>query len=239
MFGLFRRVWNFLVGWTGLRIKSLEEKHPEIAFENAINSMTEKYSKLKSAAAGLIKRRDKINAELELARNKLLAVRADLETALSSGNDEAALILIEREQDLDEREAELASQQGQAATEAEAAKGSLRAIKVEVDRLKTERDRVLADIQNAEARKTIQDQLEGLSVDDDLKALENVREHAENLKAQVQIGDELDSSSLDTKLAKVRAQTGRSKALDRLEKMKVERGLGKEAVTATSTERNL
>ena len=207
MFGFFRRLWNFCVGWTGLRIRSLEEKHPEIAFENAINGMIEKYSRLKTAAAGLIKRRDSIAHQLRETQNKLQDVSADLETALSTSNDEAALLLIERQQDLEEREAELAGQQDQAKTEAELAKGSLRAIKVEVDRLKVERDRVIADIQNAEARKAIQDQLSGLSVDEDLKALENVREHAQNLKAQVQIGDELDSSSLDTKLAKVRERT--------------------------------
>ena len=37
------------LGFMSVFVGRIEEKHPEIAYENAINNMTEKYAKLKSA----------------------------------------------------------------------------------------------------------------------------------------------------------------------------------------------
>ncbi len=45
--GFFRRVANLWSGFVSLWISDIEKDHPEIAYENAINGMIEKYSKLK------------------------------------------------------------------------------------------------------------------------------------------------------------------------------------------------
>jgi len=62
--GFLSRIYNLWKGFLSIFVGKMEEKHPEIAYENAINSMTEKYSKLKSAAAGLIKHRAKLEANI-------------------------------------------------------------------------------------------------------------------------------------------------------------------------------
>ena len=57
---MFKRLANLWKGFLSLWISDIEKEHPEIAYENAINSMVEKYSKLKTATAGIIRRREDI-----------------------------------------------------------------------------------------------------------------------------------------------------------------------------------
>ena len=47
---------------------------------------------------------------------------------------------------------------------------------------------MLAKMQSAQARIRIQEQLDGLSVDADVKALDNVREHIKNTIAEANLG---------------------------------------------------
>lgn len=221
--GFFNRVYNLWKGFLSLFVGRMEEKHPEIAYENAINGMTEKYAKLKSAAAGLIKHRAKLEAQIQKTSTELEQVRLDVQTAVDAGEDEVALVLLEKQEELEGAMGEYERDLGQAAKDADSAKSSLREIKTQIDKLKRERDKVTAQIKDAEARKHIQEQLDGLSVDDDLKALENVREYADKVRAEVQIGDELKEDSIDGKLAAIRAQSGSAKAKARLAAMKAKR----------------
>ena len=90
----------------------------------------------------------------------------------------------------------------QAVKDAESVKESLRSVKAEIENLKRERDTTVAKIKSAEARKQIQEQLDGLTVDDELKALDNVREYRDRIEAEVQIGNELEEGSLEGSLRK-------------------------------------
>jgi phage shock protein A len=69
----------------------------------------------------------------------------------------------------------------------------------------------------------VQDQLDGFSIDDEMKALDNVREYAEQVRAEVQVSAELKSDSAEGRLAKVRAQASKSRAQDRLADLKAKR----------------
>ena len=55
---VFGRLANLWKGFISLWISDVEKDHPEIAYENAINSMVEKYSALKRATAAIIRRRE-------------------------------------------------------------------------------------------------------------------------------------------------------------------------------------
>lgn len=224
--GFLTRMYNLWKGFLSIFVGRVEEKHPEIAYENAINAMTEKYAKLKSAAAGLIKHRAKLEAKIEKGRHDLEEVRLQVQVAVDEGDDEIAMTLLERQDELESALAEYERDLAQAAKDADSAKDSLRGIKGEIDKLKRERDKVVAQIKDAEARKQIQEQLDGLSVDEEVKALDNVREYAEKVRAEVKIGDELREESLDGKLAAIKAKTGSAKARARLEALKKARAGG-------------
>jgi len=104
--------------------------------------------------------------------------------------------------------------------DADTAKTSLLQIQGEIKKLKAEKDAMLAKLQSAQARIRIQEQLEGLSVEGEVKALDNVREHIRTTVAQANLEKELGESSLDTKLAQLRGKSGEVAARKQLEQLK-------------------
>ena len=228
--GFFNRLYNLWSGFLSVFIGRMEEKHPEIAYENAINGMTEKYTTLKTAAAGLIKHRAQLEARISKTEKGLDEIKYDIQAAVDAGEDEVALTLLEKQEELESALADYKRDLGQAAKDAETAKESLRSIQKEIEKLKSERDRVVAQIKDAEARKQINEQLDGLSVEDDIKALGNVREYADRVRAEASVGDELRDESLEGKLASIRKVSGSSKAKSRLDALKAKRAGGASAV---------
>ena len=76
------RLSNLWSGFVSLWITDVEKRHPEIAYQNAIDSMIGKYGQLKSATAAIMRRREEISARLENERNELAAISADLNACL-------------------------------------------------------------------------------------------------------------------------------------------------------------
>jgi len=223
------RMSNLWSGFVSLWISDIEKKHPEIAYENAINSMAVKYTRLKSATAAIIRRRDEITHRLGAATQDLNAVKHDLEAALSTGQDDLSLVLIEKKNLLEASVNELNAEMAQAKGDADDAKASLVSVKQEIAKLKAEKDRMLAKMQSAQARVKIQEQLEGISVDAEVKALENVREHIKNKVAEANLGKELADSDLDQRLKKLRERSGSITARAELDALKAARAQQAEA----------
>ena len=92
-----------------------------------------------------------------------------------------------------------------------------------IKKLNAERDSMLANMQSAQARIKIQEQLDGLSVDAEVKALDNVREHIKTTIAEANLGRELSESSLDSRLDALRNQAGDVVARQQLAEMKAKR----------------
>jgi phage shock protein A len=218
--GVLARLANLWKGFLSLWVSDLEKEHPEIAYENAINGMIEKYTQLKKATAAIIRRREDIEARLSAQRKELEAVQRDLDTAVATNQDDLALVLIQKKSALGAEVGELAGDLQTAASDAEGAKASLLQVQGEIQKLKAEKDAMLAKAASAQARLRIQEQLDGLSVDAEVKALDNVREHIKNLAAEAKLGSELRESSLEDRLAKLRAQSGDVNARAELERLK-------------------
>lgn len=221
--GLFMRLANLWRGFLSLWIADVEKQHPEIAYENAINSMIEKYSRLKAATAAIIRRREEIDTRNDRARRELADVEAQLTAAVATNQDDLAVVLIQKKNELATELAELQVEMDSAHKDADSAKSSLLGVQAEIRSLKAERDSMLAKMQSAQARIRIQDQLEGLSVDAEVKALDNVREHIKTTIAQANLGRELSESSLDARLDALRAQAGEVQARQQLTEMKAKK----------------
>jgi phage shock protein A len=224
--GLFARLGNLWQGFLSLWISDQEKKHPEIAYENAINSMVEKYGGLKRAAAGLIRRREELEARFRETDRDLAQVKADLDTAVGTSQDDLAVVLIQKKQQLETAATELKADLEGAVKEAESAKQSLLQVQGEIKKLKSEKDQMIARLRSAEAKLRIQQQLEGLSVEADVKALENVREHVRTVVAEASLNKELSGSDLDARLQALRSQTGEASAKAELERLKAARAAG-------------
>lgn len=217
------RISNLWAGFVSLWVGDMEKRHPEIAYENAINGMISKYTRLKSATAAIIRRRDDIQQRLDQAQQDLTQIKRDLETALATEQDDLGVVLIEKRGVLEQEVASLTQEMQQAKADADDAKSSLVAVKAEIDKLKAEKDRMLAKVQSAQAKLRVQEQLEGLSVDADVRALDTAREHIKNTIAESNLSKELHDSDLDQRLHKLRQQSGAVSARAELEALKAAR----------------
>lgn len=226
---IFARLSNLWSGFISLWVSDIEKEHPEIAYQNAIASMIQKYTQLKAATGAIIARRQEITARLSEQERDLASVSADLETALATGQDDLAVVLIQKKNVLDAAITELRADAEQATADADGAKDSLMQVKLEIDKLKAEKDRMLAQMHSAQARLKIQGQLDGLSVDAEVQALGAVRDHIKSQVAQASLGSELHNSDLDVRLAKLRQSSGSVTAKAQLEAMKQARAAAQSA----------
>jgi phage shock protein A len=221
--GLFSRLGNLWRGFLSLWIADIEKEHPEIAYENAINSMVTKYAKLKSATAAIIRRREELDDRYARATKELAQTEAELNAAVEGSQDDLAVVLIQKKNQLTADVSELKAEMDAARTDADSAKDSLLSVQSEIRKLKAERDTMLAKMQSAQARLKIQEQLDGLSVDDEVRALDNVRSHIKNVIAESNLTKELSDSSLDSRLSKLKNQVGDVQARQELEAIKARR----------------
>jgi phage shock protein A len=219
----FGRLSNLWTGFISLWLEDIEKKQPEIAYENAVQSMTDKYVRLKSATASIIRRREELEARMADEQKDLAQVTADLNAAIDTSQDDLAVVLIQKKNAVAANIAELNESLTQAKGDADDAKASLMSVKAEIGKLKAEKDRMLAKLESAQARLKIQDQLEGLSVDADVKALEGVRTHIKNTIAEAKLGRELTNDDLDTRLKALRQQAGATTARSELDALKAAR----------------
>lgn len=220
---MFKRLANLWKGFLSLWISDVEQAHPEIAYENAINSMVEKYAKLKSATAAIIRRREDLDERYKKATAELASTEAQLNTAVETNQDDLSVILIQKKNELTAEITELKSDMDTAHGDADTAKSSLLSVQSEIRKLQGERDSMLAKMHSAEARIKVQEQLDGLSVDAEVKALDNVRNHIKNVIAEANLGKELSESSLDSRLAALKNQSGDVMARQQLAELKAKK----------------
>ncbi|HYG69910.1 MAG TPA: PspA/IM30 family protein [Anaeromyxobacteraceae bacterium] len=221
--GFFARLGNLWQGFWSIWISGREKANPEIAYENAINGMITRYNGLKRATAAIIGRREELEGRFTERSRELHQVQGDLDTAVATGQDDLALVLIQKKGQLEAEVAELKAELDAAMREADSAKASLIQVQGEIRKLRGEKDAMLARLRSAEAKVRIQEQLEGFSIEADVKALDNVREHIKTTVAQANLGRELQEASLDTRLAQLRQQTGDVQARAELDRLKAAR----------------
>jgi len=230
--GLFARLRNLLRGMFAVWLRDTEVQNPRAIYEQAIQERANQYRQLKEAVAGILYMRNKLEAEISERRAEIARLHDDVRRAVRRGQDEVSVVLIARKQDflgdLERAERELESVRG----EAEEAKANLVRFREEIRSLMHEKTRMLATLANAQARRRIQEALEGLSVDAEMKALESVREHIAKLSTEGGLERELGDVQLRTRLRAIRDEAREDAARRELGELK--RQLLPEAAAAGS-----
>jgi phage shock protein A len=234
--GFFDRLANLWRGFLGLWISDLESRNPEMVYEVAIEERVRKHRELKKAVAGIIYLRQKTAAELEAKEKELKQINLQIPQAVEDGEEDVALVLIQQKDELTRQVTELRAEMENIANKAEEAKRALIAFASEIDKLKREKEEMLAKKASAEARIQIQETLDGLSTDADIRALDGVREHINKLQAEADVGSEIKEDSLDAKLAKIRAKAATASARAQYDEMKRQLSARKAASAADPTE---
>jgi len=214
------RMFSLFGGKLRRWIKTREARDPEAVYESAIADRVSRYQQLKAAAAGVIYMRSKLERDLKLKTSELVEVAEQAVQAADMNEDQCALILLRRKHELNAETDRLKEELTQLTAEAEDAKKNLVAFKDEIEKLKVEKVRMMARLRNAQARVRIQHALESLSYDDDVRALEEVRESIQQMLAQAGVNRELHSAEVDEKLGEIRRRNEETKAQAELDDIK-------------------
>jgi phage shock protein A len=209
--GLFRR-------W----VREKEHESPEVVYEQAIAERVSQYRELKSAVAGILYLRAKLESEISDRRAEIARLHDDARMAVRRGKDEMSLMLIAQKQQLFEELERAEEEIGVVKDQAEEAKANLVRYREEIRSLVREKGRMLATLANAKARRRLQVAIEGLSTDAELDALEGVREYVTKLTMEGDIDTELGDTGLRSRLREFRDEARMQSARSELEQLKKE-----------------
>ena len=221
---MFARMRSLFRGLFGSWVRDQEQQKPEVIYEQAIAERVRQYRELKDAVAGILYMRNKLENEIGERRAEIARLHDDVRRAVRRGEEETSLSLIAHKQalfeDLERAEQELDQVRGQA----EEAKTNLVRFREEIRSLVREKGRMLATLANARARRRLQAAIEGLSVDAEMDALENVRDHISRMVMQSEVNQELgeEGDAFRTKLRGFRDEARRESARSELESLKQE-----------------
>ena len=195
--GIFRR-------W----VRDREHSSPEVVYEQAIGERVRQYRELKSAVAGILYMRAKLESEISERRVEIARLHDDVRSAVRRGKDDISLTLIAQKQQLFEELERAEEELRVVKDQAEEAKTNLVRFREEIRSLVREKGRMLATLANAKARRRLQVAIEGLSTDAELDALEGVREYVTRLSMEGDLDKELGDSGLRSRLREFRDEAG-------------------------------
>jgi len=239
MAGIFERLGNVWRGFLSLWISDIESRNPEAVYEAAIGERVKKHAELKKAVSGIVYLRNKLSGEREQQQRELAEVLVQLPVALEENEDEVALILIQKKDQLESSIARLDDELAKVSVQAEESKSALLQFQGEIEKLKREKQEMLARKANAEARIQISETLDGLSTDADIQALEGVREHIGKLQSEADLSSEIRDDSLDEKLRKIKSKAADSSAKAQLNEMKKQMAAKKTAAEGGAVKKSI
>ena len=234
MANVFSRFWRFLTGWADDRMSKAEVKRPEIVYDQAIEDQTKKYRQLESAVSGLVMNRNKLRDDLKTARSKhgevqrmLAHARRDAQSDNKERAEEAIMLgsmLIEDEEKLINRIEQLTENRAVMEERVKDAQAKLVDFQHRIKSLREEKVEAVSQARVDRSTIELSHQLKGINADGEMRSLNNVRENLARLNAQAQMVDEMDSSSLDSRLEKykkqISAESGRARFLESVEQDK-------------------
>jgi len=197
---------NLARGFVSAWLRDTESENPRVVYEQAIDERKRQYRELKEAVAGILYMRNKLEGEITERRAEIARIYDDVRRAVRRGQDDLSVALISQKQmlmeDLERAETDLDGVR----QEAEEAKNNLVRFREEIRSLVQEKGRMLATLANAQARRRISEAIDGLSVDADMRALENVREHIARIATEGKLDREVGDTGLRTRIRAIRSE---------------------------------
>jgi phage shock protein A len=221
--GIVSRLCGLLRGGASNWMREREEQNPRAVYEQAIAERVNRYRDLKQAVAGILFMRNKLEGEVGERRAELARTHDDIRNAVTRGDDEVGLALVQHKQLL-VGEIERAEREWTGlAREAEEAKANLLRFREEIRGLERERGRTLATLANAHARRRLRAAFDGLAMEADMQALENVRAHVAQLVSENELDRELGvSDDTGRRIRALRADAAQEAARRELDAIKQE-----------------
>ena len=220
--GFFARLRSLVTGIFQRWVREREHESPEVVYEQAIGERVRQYRELKSAVAGILYLRAKLENEIAERRADIARLHDDARRAVRRNQDDISLTLIAQKQQLFEELERAEEELCVVKDQAEEAKANLVRFREEIRSLVREKGRMLATLANAKARRRLQVAIEGLSTDAELDALEGVREYVTRLTMEGDVDHELGDTGLRSRLREFRDEARMKSAQSELEQLKKE-----------------
>ena len=201
---LIGRLRSLVHGVFAVWVRDTERHNPRAVYEQAINQRTQQYRDLKEAVAGILYMRNKLEAEITERRAEIARLFDEIRRAVRRGQDDVSVTLIAQKQNLMDELERAESELERVRAEAEEAKTNLMRFRDEIRNLVHEKGRMLATLANAQARRRMNEAIEGLSVDAEMKALEGVREHIARIATEGGLEREIGGDGLRTRIRAIR-----------------------------------
>ena len=218
--GLVGRLRNLIHGIVSVWVRDSERSNPRAVYEQAIGERTRQYRDLKEAVAGILYMRNKLEAEISERRAEIARLHDDIRRSVRRGDDEASVTLIAHKQTLMEQLERAEQELAGVRSEAEESKTNLIRFREEIRSLVHEKGHMLATLANARARRRLQEAVDGLSVDAEMKALEGVREHIARISTEGILEREIGDDGLRRRLRSIRDDARSESARSELEQLK-------------------
>lgn len=212
IFKVIGRFWNFLTGALGFGVRQLEEKNPEIVYQNAIDDRQSNYIKLKKIAGSVVARVNAVRNEIAADQKLISEFTDDIEIAVEENDEETAIAIFQRKQIVEERIERNQQDFDEASKNADDIKSSLTEIRTDITSLRAEKDQHIAMLQSAEAKIAMQDELAGISDNSSIKALQIVRQKVKERAAEATIGMEIEGQTIDSKIKRLREKNSEKNA---------------------------
>jgi phage shock protein A len=219
---LIGRVRSLLRGLFSVWIRDRELESPEAVYEQAIRGRMKQYRELKSAVAGILFMRGKLEGEINERRAEIARLHDEIRRALNREDEDSCLTLIAHKQSLFEDLERAESELDAVRVQADEAKANLVRFREEIRGLVREKGRMVATLANAKARRRLQAAIDGLSVDAEMDALEGVREEIARMTAEGDLDRELGDAAIRGRMHDFRDQARRDAARSELEQMKLQ-----------------
>ncbi len=204
--GFLARLGSLFSGMFHGWVREKEHEKPQVVYEQAILERKRQYGELKQAVAGILYMRNKLEGEIEERRMEIARLHDDIQRAVRNGRDNLSLTLIARKQEMFE-ELERAEKELQGIREEAAeAKDNLLKFREEIEALIHEKGRMIAKLANVQTRRRLRTALDNFSVDDEMAALENVREHIEQIAVTGQLEREVEDTPMRRQLHSLRKE---------------------------------
>ncbi len=186
--GIFATIRNNVRHKLHSVVEGVEQRNVAAVYEAAIESAIQHTSDYKDRLAGLVVMRDRTADELAVHEADLKQVMAGVEGAVAEGDDDTAVVLLTRKEELAAVLEDKARLLTTLTEQVEDAKRNLAELRAGVPALQREKEEALANHALAEARIDIQDTLSGLSDQAHIRGLNSVRESIDRLEAQANPG---------------------------------------------------
>jgi len=186
--GIFSAIRNNLRHQLNSVVEGVEQRNVAAVYEAAIARAVEHTNEYKDRLAGLVVLRDRSAEELAAHEVELRQVMAGIQGAVAEDDDDTALVLLARKDDLTRAIEEKTRLVTQLTDQVEEAKTNLAELRAGVPALRAEMEQAVAQKALAEAQIDVQEAVSGLSDAAHNKGLASVRENIERLEAQANPG---------------------------------------------------